>query len=200
MLTLPSTGCRQLGSLVGTAWQQRHSWAEGSESTGESTGKSCCLLWAGPGNDGCFRFLHPTARPAGACWVQAGGGGSCCGSWGIDWEEESVFLSLCKSSDPRDVALVEVKRCRFESGWCGSSAAPGLPRGAGALWPPRCLLSCCPQSGCLSASTGSTQPALPCLPAFSQLCSGRWALERLYFCGCSLTCAFLLPRVAAVPM
>lgn len=130
VLTLPSTGW-QVGAmagsaLVGTAWQQRDfaQWAEGCKSTGENTGKSCWLLWAGPGNESCFCFLPPAARPAGACWVQGGGKGSCCGSWGIDWEEDSMFLSLCKSNDPRDLALGEVKRCRFEPGWCGTSAAP----------------------------------------------------------------------------
>lgn len=35
-------------------------------------------------------FCNPTARPAGACWVQAEGGGSWRGPWGIDWEEDTL--------------------------------------------------------------------------------------------------------------
>lgn len=136
---------------------ERHT-AEGCESTGGNTGKSCSgLLWAAPGNESSFCFLPPAAGPAGACWAQAGGKASCCCSWGIYWEEESLFLSLCKSNDPRDLALGEVKRCGFESGWCGSSAAPEAV--SLLLWPPHCSPTV-PISVCLSVSPGSTRPVL----------------------------------------
>lgn len=55
--------------------------------------------------------------------MQAEGEGCCHGPCGIDWEEDSVFLSVHKRSDPLGHALGERRRRRFVSGWRESSAA-----------------------------------------------------------------------------
>lgn len=116
---------------------------------------------------------------------------------GVLTGRKTVFLSLCKSSD---LVLGEVKRCVFESGWSGSSAAP---RAAQRHWCavatplPALLLS----PVCLPVSLRWQHTASPAVSSsFQPALFGRWALERLYFCGCSLTCAFLLPCVTVVHM
>lgn len=186
-------GChsRQCPSEYGLAAERHRS--QGCESMGERAGKPCWLLWAGPGKDNCLCSLPPAARPAGACWVRTGEG-SCCGSWGMNWEEDSVFLSLCQSNDPRDVFLGQVKRCRFV--WelsipqhCPEAAVP--PHWCTVATPlPALLLS----PFCLPVSLHWQHTAGPVVSSsFQPALLGQVGPERFCFCGCSLTCFPMWP-------
>lgn len=61
------------------------------------------------------------------------------------------------------------------------------------------LLSHCPHF-CVPVSLPWQHTASPVVSSsFSQLCLGRWAPERLYFCGCSLSCFPVWPWCTCEP-
>lgn len=119
-----AVGCQAGSALVGTAWPQRDTRlraVKAQERTQQNPALGCSGLGLAMRVAFAFRLrLRGQLVPAGCRQEKVPAVAA-----GVYWEEDSLFLLLCKSNDPRDLALGEVKRCRFESGWCGNSAAPG---------------------------------------------------------------------------